>query len=565
MSTVLIVDSDPHARLVMSVGLAGVGLRAVEAESLAEARGALDVDMEWALVVSELNLPDGSGLELVRSLKADAESAVVPFVFLARDASVESKIAGLEAGADDFLAKPIYLREFVARAREAVRRRDAEHLAPDGLRARYNGRLSGNLALDILGAAVESKRTGQLALADGDEEGTVFFRDGRIVAARCGRLDPPEAALYLLLWERGSFDIEFQPHEEADVVGEDAAALLSRVRAAKALWGKLAAPHAALAGFSAADVLILGDDLHSLPPSLAPVLLALYDPSRVHSTKPTLSARMARVLAEAVRARRGNAAPEPGGPSTPTPLETMEISPSSSPAILAMPARDENRRRWRTVLAFAIPALLAFAAATVWLSSASREPADEQPVSEASAPPPAPTLEPLPEPGPPAEEAAPPPDLGAPPTPLPPRPTAARVPSPPSLNPAVPAPPSDARLGDPSWGGLYREAYRALMARELGTAETAFSRAVALDPRRPESYIGLGRTRLELGRAEAAVEDFERATTAAPKDPRGWLHLATARHYLGRREGARLAYSTYLTLEPSGPTADEVRRILDTL
>lgn len=75
----------------------------------------------YDLVILDLNLPDGSGLELLKELRA-ARNAVPVLVLTAR-MHVEDKIDALDVGADDYLVKPFDLRELEARARAVSRRR----------------------------------------------------------------------------------------------------------------------------------------------------------------------------------------------------------------------------------------------------------------------------------------------------------------------------------------------------------------------------------------------------------------------------------------------------------
>ena len=84
-----------------------------------------------ALVV-DINLPSMDGLEIVRRLRADG--VTTPIVILSARSSAEEKIAGLEAGADDYLAKPFSVAELVARVQTVLRRvaRRAENVLASG-------------------------------------------------------------------------------------------------------------------------------------------------------------------------------------------------------------------------------------------------------------------------------------------------------------------------------------------------------------------------------------------------------------------------------------------------
>jgi len=112
---------EDHERLVSLIqrGLAAAGI-AVDAFARAEhAWAALEREPYAALVVDR-GLPDGDGLDLVRRLRT-AGNRIPCLMLTARDA-LRDRVDGLEAGADDYLAKPFEMEELVARVRALMRR-----------------------------------------------------------------------------------------------------------------------------------------------------------------------------------------------------------------------------------------------------------------------------------------------------------------------------------------------------------------------------------------------------------------------------------------------------------
>ncbi len=69
------------------------------------------------LVVSEVDLPDGSGLRLCEELRTLPESAQLPIMLLTSRSGIQDKVAGFQAGADDYVVKPLDQRLFAARLR----------------------------------------------------------------------------------------------------------------------------------------------------------------------------------------------------------------------------------------------------------------------------------------------------------------------------------------------------------------------------------------------------------------------------------------------------------------
>lgn len=115
---VLVVEDDMRIRTELLDALRQAGFDTSVAVTLAMARSA--VERRHDLILLDLGLPDGDGLDLVRELRA-AGRAVPILILTARDEPGQ-KVAGLTAGADDYVVKPFHLPELVARVRGLLRR-----------------------------------------------------------------------------------------------------------------------------------------------------------------------------------------------------------------------------------------------------------------------------------------------------------------------------------------------------------------------------------------------------------------------------------------------------------
>jgi two-component system response regulator MprA len=120
---ILVVDDDPNILKVVQRGLGFEGYRVQVAVSGEDALVAAR-ENEPDLIILDLMLPGVDGIEVCRRLRGGLNTPIL--MLTARDA-VRDKIAGLEAGADDYLAKPFVFDELVARVRALLRR-----AAPDG-------------------------------------------------------------------------------------------------------------------------------------------------------------------------------------------------------------------------------------------------------------------------------------------------------------------------------------------------------------------------------------------------------------------------------------------------
>ena len=134
---ILVVEDDPAIQELIAVNLEHAGHRVTRAldagQAEAEIRKALPdvVLLDWML-------PGMQGLELARKLRADRRTRDIPIIMLTARAQEGDKVAGLEAGADDYVTKPFSPRELIARIQAVIRRRAPqladEAVEVDGLR-----------------------------------------------------------------------------------------------------------------------------------------------------------------------------------------------------------------------------------------------------------------------------------------------------------------------------------------------------------------------------------------------------------------------------------------------
>jgi two-component system phosphate regulon response regulator PhoB len=88
---------------------------------LLEAKSQIESD-SFSLILLDLMLPDGSGLDLCREIKSDKEKSSVPIIILtAKDDEVD-KVVGFELGADDYVTKPFSVRELILRMKAVLKR-----------------------------------------------------------------------------------------------------------------------------------------------------------------------------------------------------------------------------------------------------------------------------------------------------------------------------------------------------------------------------------------------------------------------------------------------------------
>jgi DNA-binding response OmpR family regulator len=124
MPRLLIIDDDARLAAMVRDYLAANGFGVDVASSVAEGLQRLARGSPYDLVLLDLMLPDGDGLELCRRIRAPGgASPGVPIVMLTAKGDPLDRVIGLELGADDYVAKPFEPRELLARIRAVLRRR----------------------------------------------------------------------------------------------------------------------------------------------------------------------------------------------------------------------------------------------------------------------------------------------------------------------------------------------------------------------------------------------------------------------------------------------------------
>jgi two-component system phosphate regulon response regulator PhoB len=137
---VLVIDDEPAIREMIAFSLAHSGLTVQLAGNPQEALESMS-DQKPDLILMDWMLPDISGLQLTRRFRKDPFSQDIPIIMLTARVTEEDKIAGLEAGADDYVTKPFSPRELLARIKAVLRRSN---------QADEEGRISaGDLTLNI--------------------------------------------------------------------------------------------------------------------------------------------------------------------------------------------------------------------------------------------------------------------------------------------------------------------------------------------------------------------------------------------------------------------------------
>ena len=120
-ATILIVDDEPAQLELLRYNLEKAGFETVQADN---GRRAIDLveDADPDLVVLDWMMPEASGIDVCRELRARAATRLLPIIMLSARGEEGDRALGLDTGADDYITKPFSPRELVSRVKALLRR-----------------------------------------------------------------------------------------------------------------------------------------------------------------------------------------------------------------------------------------------------------------------------------------------------------------------------------------------------------------------------------------------------------------------------------------------------------
>lgn len=278
---ILLVDADPRSVRVLEVSLKKAGYLVTTAQDGLDALSKLEVSTP-DLVLTDTRLPQLDGYALVRRMKDRPEWAPIPVVFLTSQKSIEDKIRGLELGVEDYLTKPIFVRELLARVKLLLARRTQETIATTRSlsgRTRFAGSIQEVAVVDLLQTFEVSRKSGVLNLHTGTQQAHIYFRDGKVVDAELGRLRGEEAIYRTLIWNDAEFEVEFKAVKNEDIIGTSTQGILMEGMRRVDEWGRLLEQLPSLQTIFEIDHEQLLERLNEIPDELNGIL-RLFDGKR---------------------------------------------------------------------------------------------------------------------------------------------------------------------------------------------------------------------------------------------------------------------------------------------
>jgi len=268
----LLVDGDPKSLRVLEVSLKKTGYIVTTAENGADALEKMAMSPP-DLIISDTKMAGMDGFEFCRRLKENKEWKEIPFIFLTAEKSIEDKIHGLEFGVEDYLTKPIYIKEIVTRVKILLQKKDRKSLENRDSRTLFEGSLSDMTVVDLIQTIEIGRKSGVIKFVGEDGyKASIYFREGRVIDAELGRLQGQSAVYRLLVWSEGHFQVEFKTIRRKDVINMSTQALLMEGMRRLDEWGRLLEQLPSLDTVFEVDYAELAERLSDIPDEINSIL-----------------------------------------------------------------------------------------------------------------------------------------------------------------------------------------------------------------------------------------------------------------------------------------------------
>jgi len=204
---ILIVDEDSNYIVSLRKGLNQAGYEVVYWD---DGKKALELskNIRPDLIITEVNMPQMNGHEFYNEIKNVSELRNIPFIFLSSQKRVDDRIKSMELGVDDFLVKPFYVDEVVARIEsllnEVASLEEIRHHNEKG----FSGDISEMNLVDLIQTLELGKKSGIIKMKFQKYNGNVFVKNGEVIDADLEKFSPKDAILKMAVWTEGSFFVE---------------------------------------------------------------------------------------------------------------------------------------------------------------------------------------------------------------------------------------------------------------------------------------------------------------------------------------------------------------------
>jgi CheY-like chemotaxis protein len=203
---ILVVDDNPTILNLICRTLEKCGeiIRATDgAEALLKT-----MQVKPDLIISDYSMPIMDGRALFEKLRTYKETQNIPFVFLASQQEIDERLRTVVDGVEDYLVKPFFARDLLRDTRRITARLLQQRMESQG--ATTKGKLAEISLIDWMQTLEQGRKTCALIVRSGAEECTLYFREGQVNHAVCGKVAGDAAVFKVLTWAEGDWEVDFQ-------------------------------------------------------------------------------------------------------------------------------------------------------------------------------------------------------------------------------------------------------------------------------------------------------------------------------------------------------------------
>jgi CheY-like chemotaxis protein len=206
---ILLVDDNPMVLGMLRhelAELAPVTVAANGADALVSA-----IEQPPDLIISDYNMPGLDGRQLIERLKTRPATSHIPVILVATRADISEKLRNLQDAVEDFVEKPFFVKEAVAKVKRVLDKIALEKMAKEAPgETVFRGSLAQMNVIDLLQSLELGRKTCSLTLTNGNERCELFFTEGQINHGIYGDMKGDDAVYKVLTWTGGNFQIDFE-------------------------------------------------------------------------------------------------------------------------------------------------------------------------------------------------------------------------------------------------------------------------------------------------------------------------------------------------------------------
>lgn len=233
---ILIADSQPNYVVGLKNGLISAGYEVFFAED-GDLALSLGREVLPDVILSDVNLPQLDGHAFLQAVRAEKKLNQIPFIFISNQRKVDERIKSISLGADDFIQKPYYVEEVIARIESLLK--EVKQFKEQQQQGSFSGNLSDMNLIDLIQTLELGQKSGILTLKRNGKQGEVRMLDGNVVDAIFERYNAEEALDRMFTWTEGFFRVMMTDIDSPKLIKSDNKTLIENGMEKVKRWNAL--------------------------------------------------------------------------------------------------------------------------------------------------------------------------------------------------------------------------------------------------------------------------------------------------------------------------------------